>query len=177
MKETASRVYKRMQPYFLILAVAIFILIISLLGSSYSVDFIMVAVGVAAGLISSYYLYRSMSQEKNIQLYEGETLILKSETPNTYFIMISIGDRDVPAEPIRSVIHLTSLGILAEPPGSGEVALFIPLDRIKDFRVQGSGLQVRYLDINNTFTEVSFFVDKLDVWVQTLANIFNATRA
>ncbi|MFH0862954.1 MAG: hypothetical protein V1875_08000 [Candidatus Altiarchaeota archaeon] len=138
-------------------------------GSSLSVQLITMAVGVFGGLIGVYFLNRSFDQEKNLQFFEGEKIILESKTPGTYAVVAKLSDRDIPFEPIRSNIYLTNLGILAERQGTGEAALFIPLDMITDVSPSREGIRVGAVDPRNQNMEVVLYLENRDAWLREIS--------
>jgi hypothetical protein len=131
-------------------------------GFSINLDVVIFLVAVVLGLASSYFILRSFGQEKIISFFEGEEVIFKSVSNGTYAVMVSVDDADVGMSPIHSNIYLTTLGIVVEPKGSGEIALFIPRDMIRHHRINRGGSLVRYIDIKGTYNEILFFVDDIN---------------
>jgi hypothetical protein len=160
-------------PYLVMLIVGIFILYVYYMGSSLTLNLVMEFIGIIAGAVSVYYIYQSLGQEKNIQFFEGERLLLKSTTPNTYVVVTSLGDKDVPLNPIKSNIYLTNIGIIAEPPGTGEYAVYIPLDMITDYSMKQNGIRIRYHDTYHRFIEAMIFVDDKDAWIRSLSSMLS----
>ena len=151
-------------------ALAVLVGFLYLLGSSVSVQLIAIVFGVFGGLIAVHFLNRSLDQEKNVQFFEGENIILESKTPGTYAVVVRLGERDVPLEPIQCNTYLTSLGILAERQGTGEAALFIPLDMITDISPSREGIRVRAADPRYQNIEAAFYLQNRDVWLREIGN-------
>jgi len=160
-------------PYFVIFTAAAFILFVYYSGPSMTLDVIMSVVGVVAGVVVVYFIYRSLEQEKSLQFFEGEKVILTSTSPRTYAVITALGDKDISLQPIRANVYLTNMGIIAERPGTGEAALFIALDMINDFGPDGKGIRIRYADPQHPFAEAMIFVEERDRWLQTLATRLN----
>jgi len=133
-------------------------------------------VGIIAGIGAVFVIYKNIDQEKNIQFFQGEKVILESKTPKTYAMLAALGDVDLPPEPIRANIYLTNMGVLAERPGTGEAAIFIPLDRITDFGPEQAGIRIRYVDVRYPFAEALIFVDDRNRWMQELFDVINGRK-
>ena len=166
--------FDKLIPYLLMLVLGAVGVYTYLNGRSMTLDTLTVLVGTAGGAVAAYFIYKSLEQEKTLELHPDERVILESKSPNSYVVVTSIGEQDFPFEPVRANIYLTSIGILCEPPGSGESDVYIPLDKITEFAPHQNGIRVRYVDVNIQFTEVILFVDDRDKWIQTIASTLNA---
>jgi hypothetical protein len=133
-------------------------------------------VGIALGIASVLFIYRQIDQEKSLQFFEGESVILKSESGKSFAMLTAIGDQDLPLEPIRANIYMTNLGILAEKPGTGEATLFIPVDRITDFSPHQQGIRIRFADVGHPYAEAMIFVDDRNAWMQKMWETLNRGR-
>ncbi|MBD3388603.1 MAG: hypothetical protein GF416_06000 [Candidatus Altiarchaeales archaeon] len=167
----------RALPY---VAIAVLLLALSyayLSGPSLKFEALALGFGVVAGIVSAYYIYLSISQEKTLELHEEEEIILRSASPSSHFVIVSIGEKDFPFSPTKAIIYLTNLGLMAETSNSGEASLFIPLDRISEFAIHQNGLRVRYMDVNLQFAEVMLYVDNPVAWLEKLAEVLNERAA
>jgi hypothetical protein len=167
-------IFDKLLPYVIILVLGSLAVFVYLTGRSLTLDVITVVIGVAGGVIAAYFLNFRLSQEKKLEFHEGEEVILQSTDTKSHVVILSIGDEDFPFEPIKANIYLTNIGILAEPPDSGEVVVYVPLDKITEFAPHQNGIRIRYVDVNIQFAEVLLYVDDRDTWIQTLANQLNA---
>jgi hypothetical protein len=163
----------KLLPYAVIAAVSFLVFIIWAQGVSALMSVFVEGAGVAGGVVAGYFIYLSLSQEKNIQFFEGERLILRDATGRAYVVLSAVGDKDVPFQPIRSTMYLTNLGIVAEAFGSGEVAAFVPLDMITEFSHYQGGIRVRYRDPKHAFLEVFLYVEDKTAWLQALNDALN----
>jgi hypothetical protein len=138
---------------------------IYLFGGVLGLDVIAVVVGIAGGLISVVALYGYFNQEKTLYFPEDEKVLLKSSGGGTHVVFVNIGEQYFPLNPIRADLYLTNIGVLAEPPGSGESILYIPHHRITDLvPYMENGLKVRYFDVNDQFSEVVLYLENRDRW-------------
>ena len=134
-----------------------FLAIIYLFGSVMGLS----TIAVLLGTVGLYYNY---NQERSLFLPEGEEIIFKS-TGNSHLLFVSIGEQDFPMRPVRVDLYLTNIGVLAEPPNSGETILYVPHYRISEFiPYKDNGLRIRYFDINDQFAEVQIFLKDRDAW-------------
>lgn len=148
----------------------------SQVGGSYSqgvmsLDLMLMLSVFAVSIPVTYVMVKSLEFERNIQFYDGEEVILESKSSGTFVAILSMGDQDVPLEPIHCNTYLTTMGISAEPKGSGEIALFIPRDTIRDFGAHRKGIAVRFMDINGMFKEALLMVDNRNAWLSELARV------
>ena len=164
----ADKTFGRMLPAAVALAVVAFGLVSYFGFARLGWDVIVEGVGIVLGLVAVLAIYESLEQERNIQFFEGENVILKSDTAKTYAVVATIGDHSVPLSPFKATIYLTNLGVLAEPTGSGEAAIFMPIDRITEFVPFREGIRVRYVDVKHMFVEVVIFVEDRGMWMQAL---------
>jgi hypothetical protein len=164
----------RLIPYVILVVLGGVAVYVYLEGGSLTLDAITVLTGVAGGAVAAYFIYKSLEQEKALEFHGEEEVILESKSSKSYVVVVSIGEQDFPFEPLRVNIYLTNIGILCEPPGSGESEVFIPLDKITEFAPHQNGIRVRYVDINIQYAEVLLYVDDKNRWIQTLASTLNA---
>ncbi len=170
----AQEVLDRMLPYMVLGILAGFVGLIYFMGSSLALEAIVVSGGVAGGSVMGYYIYKSLGQEKSLEFAEGEEVIMSSTSPGSYAVLLSVSDQDFPFDPVKANIYFTNLGIIAEPKGSGEVGIYVPLEQVTEFSAQDNGVRIRYLDVNLHTAEVLFYVENRDLWLQTLADTLNA---
>jgi|GEM_PF-6786314 len=140
-------------------------------GPRFGIDLLLFAVAIISAFIGAYFIYIHIDQERNIQFFEGEDVVLTSTSDNNYADPLSFGDQDIPLEPIKANIYLTNVGILAERKGSGEAAVFIPHDMIREYSPYQNGIRIRYVDENMIFNEVLIIVDHREIWLQTMAGL------
>ncbi len=160
--------------YALILVVLAFVIFYSTLSASgFNIDILLVGIAVLAGLASTYFIYHSLQQEKKMQFFPEEQLIIASTSERTFATLLRVGDRTFPLDPIHANIYLTNIGISCEPKGSGEVAIFIPLDLISDFGLYQAGIMIRYADPQSPVNETYLLVDDKEHWMQTLYSILS----
>jgi hypothetical protein len=156
--------------YVVIAALAILVIILYLTGSSLSMKLITAAIGITGGLFGAYFINKSLDQEKNVQFFQGEQIILESKTPKTYAAISALGDQEVPLEAIKANIYLTNLGVLAERQGSGEATLFVPLDLMTDIAPYHQGLRIRAQDPRNQSIEVILYIEDRERWIREITD-------
>jgi len=163
--------------YMVVAALVAVVIVFYFLGSSSTIDVLMEVIGVAAGVVTVHFLWRSLNQERVLAFFDGEEVRLKSEGRRTYVVVTSVGDKDVSLQPLNATLYLTNIGVVAEKPGSGEVILFIPLDRISDFGPNQGGIKVRFVDARHQYSEALLFVDDRDAWVDGMGKAMQARAA
>jgi len=168
--------FQRLIPWVIMCAVAALVAFYLYAGPTMYLDWIFLLMGVLAAIVSVYLLTQRMGQERKMQFYDGEQVLLTSHDSRSFALVTSIGENNVNQTPINATIYLTNMGIIAEPPGTGEIALFIPLDTIHDFTGSQNGIRVRFTDVKHGYTEVLLYVDNRDQWLTTLNGIFNQPR-
>ncbi|MBU0762398.1 MAG: hypothetical protein KKD39_05180 [Candidatus Altiarchaeota archaeon] len=136
-----------------------------------SLHTIMLVLSFVLAFVVSYFMLKSFGQERHVQFYAGEEIILKSISDKTYAALVSMGDQDVNIVPVHSNIYLTNMGLVVEPKGSGEIALFVPRDMIRDFRPHQNGISVRYIDIKGVYTEVLLIVDDRQAFLEEIVKL------
>jgi hypothetical protein len=161
-------------PYVAMTVVAVMALYVYFQGPSVGFGVFMEAAGIAGGILVVYFMYVKIGQEKTLQFFDGEEMLLKSTGNKTYLVITSVGDRDIPLEPIRANLYLTTLGITAERPDAGEAAVFIPLDGMKEYAAYQRGIRIRYVDPRYSWAEAMIYVDDRDAWMLKLNEIFRA---
>jgi hypothetical protein len=164
-------------PYVVMAVVVVMGLYIYFQGASAGFDVIMEAAGIAGGALAVYLMYTKMGQEKNLQFFDGEEIILKSSGDKTYLVITSVGDTDIPLEPIKATIYMTTLGIIAERPDAGEASVFIPIDGIKEYAAYQRGIRIRYVDPRYSFAEAMLYVEDRNAWMQKLNDAFRGNFA
>jgi hypothetical protein len=157
----------------LIAALAIFVIVLFFMGSNITVQFLVMGLSVIGGIAGAHFIYRSLEQEKRIQFFEGEQVLLESKSPSTYVVVVSLGDQDVPLEPFSANVYLTNLGILAERRNMGEMGLFIPLDMITNYAPHKNGIRIRTQDPRHGYMEALVFVDERDRWMSGIQEQIN----
>jgi hypothetical protein len=133
-----------------------------------------IIIGTCAGIVASYVMYQSFLQrDRHITFAPDEEVILKRKFPNKSVIIHQIiGHGDSPhSSPAEVNLYLTNMGIVAEPPGSGEPVLYIPFRYIQELQTINRMLlkyvRVRYIDIYGMADEVLLYVgDETDVWAE-----------
>ena len=170
----ADTVIEKLLPYVVIVVVGSIAAAIYFLGSSLTIDAMIVLAGIAGGFLVSYFIYLSLSQEKTLEFAEGEEVILASTDPKTHVVLMSVGEHDFPLEPVKANIYLTNLGIICEPKGTGETAVFVPIEKITEFSPHQNGLRLRYVDVNIQYAEIVVYVDDRENWIQTIASMIGA---
>ncbi|MFH1055258.1 MAG: hypothetical protein V1744_04090 [Candidatus Altiarchaeota archaeon] len=168
-----DRLLGKMLPYLVLLVMALIALYLYSIGSSATLDMFMVAAGVGLGLASSYVIYHSISNERQVDFFEGEKVILRSTDPKSYVVLTSANDQEAPLKPVKSTIYLTNLGLLFEPPDSGRVIVFIALDTITEVAPYKNAIRIRYMDPVLSSAEVLIYVDNRDAWVQTIQGMLS----
>jgi len=168
-----DRVTAKVMPYLAIFALLVLVVSLFLLGGSEISKLLIPLFGVSAGVVASYYIYLHLEQEKKVDFMEGEDVLLESTSSRSYVVYKSVGEQDLPFEPVRVNTYLTNLGILCEPPGSGESVIYVPLDKITEFRPHNNGLLVRYVDVNFQYAEVLLYVGDVDKWMRELNSQLN----
>jgi hypothetical protein len=168
--------FSKVIPYLVILGGAVFFAIVWVSGASLGITVFMQGVGVMIGLVTVFFMYRSLSQERQLQLFDGEQQVLQSEGAKTYAVVTALGDRDVAFSPVRSTIHLTNLGIVVESGASGETALFVPIDKITEFAAYQGGIRIRFLDVKHAMIEVMVYVEDRDLWMKTITDMLGKPR-
>ncbi len=163
--------------YMVIAALVGVVVVFYFLGSSSTMDVLLEVLGVAAGVVTVNFLWRSLNQERVLSFFDGEEVRLKSEGARTYIVMASVGDKDVALQPLKATLYLTSLGVVAEKPGSGESVMFIPLDRISDFGAKQGGINVRFIDVKHQYCEALLFVEDRDSWMDGIGRALAARAA
>lgn len=144
--------------------------VFSLSNFSINLEFFLILTSVLLAVAASYFMLKYLDQERNLQLFDGETVLLTSNSPATYAVIMSVGDQDTHLSPIRSNIFLTNFGIVVEPKNMpGEIALFVPYDMIRQSRRHQNGLVVRYMDVKGMFIEALFIVDGRQMWLDKIA--------
>jgi hypothetical protein len=162
-------------PYVAMTVVGVMAVYIYFRGSSVGFDVIMEAAGIALGILAVYFMYIKMGQEKSLQFFDGEDVLLKSSGEKTYLVIPSVGDADIPLEPIKANLYLTNLGIIAEKHDAGEATVFISLDGVKEYAAYQRGIRIRYVDPRYSFAEAMLYVDDRDAWIQKLNEIFRSS--
>ncbi|MFH1402810.1 MAG: hypothetical protein ABIH11_00900 [Candidatus Altiarchaeota archaeon] len=145
---------------------ACLVFFIYVFGSALDMGVIALIVGAFAGVLSIFGLYNYFNQEKKLYFPEQEKVLLTSSGNSSYVVFVSIGEQDFPLNPIRSDIYLTNIGVLAEPPSSGESILYIPHYRITELvPYRDNGITLRYFDVNDQFAEVILYLQDRNQWV------------
>ena len=134
-----------------------------------NLDIAMLLIAIISALAGAFFMFRTIDQERNVQFYEGEQILLSSTSSTTYACQLSIGDQDLSLEPMNANIYLTNLGILVERKGTGEAAVFIPIDMIREYISFQNGVKVRFTEPNMMFNEILLIVDNTNIWMDTLA--------
>jgi hypothetical protein len=160
----------RLLPWGIIAGGALLAAVAYFAGPSLTLDVGTIILGVFAGLVAAYFIYRSLEQERTLTFFDGEEVRLTSSDTKTFMVIIAQGDKDLPLQPLRATLHLTNLGIIAEYPGAAEAAAFIPLDRIVDFDPHQGAIRVRFMDVKHQYAEALLYVDDRDLWMRTLAD-------
>ncbi len=144
--------------------------ILSTSGFTITLDTVLVVLSFTIAIVVSYFMLKSFGQERHIQFFDGEEVILSSTSSGTYAQLMSVGDSDVHEAPLHSNIYLTNFGIVVEPKNTGDIMMFVPYDMIRHFRPHLNGILVRSIDIKGQFNETLFIVDDRQSWLEAIAS-------
>lgn len=139
--------------------------------STSGIEFMLSILAISSAAFGFFFLFKTFDQEKKIQFYDNENVLLTSTGDNNYVVLKSVGDRDVPLAPVSANIYLTNIGILCEKKGHGEAILYIPLDSVVNFSMHSNGLLFRYYVTNSQINEAVIFVDDKDEWINVLSSM------
>jgi hypothetical protein len=168
-----GRLIKPLAPYALMAFGGALVLLAGYFEYLSAFDTLMIFLGTVVGLASAYHLLHSFGQDRRMQFYEGEQVILTSSSTSTHAIITHVGDAEINLSPLRGTIYLTTLGIVVEPPDTGFVGMFIPLDQIQNFTRQNNGLLIRYYDLNRGITDSVLYVDNIQDWMLALTRLLS----
>ena len=135
--------------------------------------------GVIGGIILSVAIYyHSFQKEEHMSLYPGEEVILQRKYPNKSLVIPQDIDaiNKMKESPIEVNLYLTNLGVMAEPPGTGEPILHIAINSIQEMqtinRVLIKYIRVRYIDIDNRVSEVLLYLgEDTDRWAERIGKM------
>lgn len=147
-------------------------------GQSTIINAMLILLGVLVGVFVSYHMLAMVSEERQLEFYPQEKVILEANEKGKVYVVPQTPDGDFsPDMPGMEVsMYLLNTGILAVPPDSGEAVLFIPLPRIIQFTTEekffSKHLRVHYIDMADQANEVLLFLGKhVDEWSQKLNEI------
>jgi len=158
--------------YMLVIIVLSILMMFSLFSSVTFVDIILVVIGLGIGLFAAYVMFHQFSQERAIQFFPGENLILESRGPRSYVVIQYLGNVAFKEEYVKADIYLTNLGTMAEIPGTAKPVLFIPHDTVIEYQPHDSGIIMHYLDHNNQLCEARIYVEDRNAWMNALFSMY-----
>jgi len=135
-----------------------------------------IIIGTCIGIVGSYVMYQSFVQrDRSMTFAPDEEVILQRRYPHKSVIIPQIiGHGDSPHNsPTNVNLYLTNIGVVAEPPGSGEPILYIAFSDMQEMQTVNRMLlkyiRVRYIDIYGMAVEVLLYVgNETDVWAEQI---------
>jgi len=140
---------------------------------------VMVLGSTGLAIVGSYWMYHSFfEREKQMVFAPGEEVILQRKYPDKSVIIPKMIGREGPFDgsPIEVNLYLTNIGIAAEPPGSGEPVVYIPLNDIQEMKTVNRLLlryiELRFVDFSGALIDVLIYVDKdTDTWAENIGRM------